>query len=77
MNNIEHVFLLTYRSVLKELSSSMSAATMNQSMYLSKVEMGETPGDSFSLDGLLPVLLFSDHSAKIVSSGMLFAASSD
>ena len=58
MNNIEHVFLLTYRSVLKELSSSMSAATMNQSMYLSKVEMGETPGDSFSLDGLLPVLLF-------------------
>ena len=58
MDNKEHIFLLTYRSVLKELSSSLSAATMNQSMFQSKVELGETTGDSFTLDGLLPVLFF-------------------
>ena len=58
MENKEHVFLLTYRSVLKELSSSISAAVMNQSMFQSKVELGEASGDGFSLDGLMPVLFF-------------------
>ena len=58
MDNKEHIFLLTYRSVLKELSSCISSAAMNQSMFLSKVELGETSGDVPTLDGLLPVLLF-------------------
>lgn len=58
MENKEHVFLLTYRSVLKELSSSISAAVMNQSMYQSKVELGESDGNTFSVDGLIPVLFF-------------------
>ena len=58
MNNKKHVFLLTYRSVLKELSSSIKGAVMNQSVYLEKVKLGEIPGDVPTIEGLRPVNLF-------------------
>lgn len=58
LNNKTHVFLLTYRSVLKELSSSIKGAAMNQSFYLDKVKLGETPGDIPTIDGLIPVSMF-------------------
>ncbi len=56
MENKEHVFLLTYRSVFKELVSSMNAATMNQYMYQAKVDLGELPGDVPTIEGITPVL---------------------
>ncbi len=58
MENKEHVFLLTYRSVLKELASSLRAATMNQSIYQSKIELGEVDDDAFTIDSLMPVIYF-------------------
>ena len=58
LNNQQHVFLLTYRSVLKELETSINAAVMNQSMFLKKVELGEVSSDAFSVDGAIPVLFF-------------------
>lgn len=58
LENPEHVFLLTYRSVLKELSSLIRGAVMNQSTFLNKVDLGEADGNGFSLDALMPVLQF-------------------
>lgn len=58
MENEQHVFLLTYRAVMKELAASKKAAVMNQSMFLSKVDLGEVSGDIPSIEGLMPVLFF-------------------
>ncbi len=41
MDNPEHVFLLTYRSVLKELVTRNRAAAMSYSVYIAKVNTGE------------------------------------
>lgn len=58
MENEQHVFLLTYRAVMKELAASKKAAVMNQSMFLSKVDLDEVSGDIPSIEGLMPVLFF-------------------
>lgn len=58
MNNKEHVFLLTYRSVMKELSTKIKAAGMTQSNFLAKVDLGEISGDVPTMEGLYAVQLF-------------------
>ena len=58
MQNEQHVFLLTYRAVMKELAASKKAAVMNQSMFLSKVDLGEVSGDVPSIEGIMPVIFF-------------------
>lgn len=58
MDNKEHVFLLTYRSVMKELSTKIKVAGMTQSNFLSKVDLGEIPGDVPTIEGMYAVQLY-------------------
>ena len=58
MDNKEHVFLLTYRSVMKELSTKIKVAGMTQSNYLSKVDLGEISGDVPTIEGIYAVQLY-------------------
>lgn len=60
MDNKEHVFLLTYRSVMKELSTKIKAAGMTQANYLAKVDLGEISGDVPTREGLYAVQLYAD-----------------
>ena len=60
MDNKEHVFLLTYRSVMKELSTKIKAAGMTQSNYLAKVDLGEIPGNIPTIEGMYAVQLYAD-----------------
>ena len=60
MDNKEHVFLLTYRSVMKELSTQIKAAGMTQANYLAKVDLGEISGDVPTREGLYAVQLYAD-----------------
>lgn len=60
MDNKEHVFLLTYRSVMKELSAKIKAAVMTQANYLAKVDLGEISGDVPTVEGLYAVQLLAD-----------------
>lgn len=59
MDNKEHVFLLTYRSVMKELSAKIKAAGMTQSNFLAKVDLGEISGDVPIIEGLYAVQFYS------------------
>ncbi len=60
MDNKEHVFLLTYRSVMKELSSKIKAANMTQSNFLAKVDLNEISGDIPTAEGIYAVQLYMD-----------------
>jgi len=55
MENKEHVFLLTYRAVLKELAILIGTSKMMQKAFLDKVKLGAVSGDVPSMEGLLPV----------------------
>jgi len=49
--NNEHLFLLAYRSVCRELHAIMEAAVKNQSVYRSRVERGVDAADATSAAG--------------------------
>lgn len=48
----EQLFLLAYRAVLKELHAQMERAAKSQSLYSEKIEMGLTPKNSITRDGI-------------------------
>ena len=54
-NNPQLLFLLAYRSVLRELHATMEGAVKVQSGYLKRVELGICPGDQPSEVGLFAV----------------------
>lgn len=56
MENIEHVFLLTYRAVLKEFATLIGTSKMMQKNFLEKVKLGVVSPDVPSIEGLLPVM---------------------
>lgn len=58
MDNKEHVFLLSYRSVMKELSTKIKVAGMTQSNFFSKVDLGEISGDVPTIEGMYAVQLY-------------------
>lgn len=58
MDNKEHVFLLTYRSVMKELATKIKAAGMTQSNSLAKVDLGEISGNIPTIEGMYAVQLY-------------------
>lgn len=58
MDNKEHVFLLTYRSVMKELSTKIKVAGMTQSNFLAKVDLGEISGEVPTIEGMYAVQLY-------------------
>ena len=58
MDNKEHVFLLTYRSVMKELSTKIKVAGMTQSNFLAKVDLGEISGEIPTIEGMYAVQLY-------------------
>lgn len=58
IDNEEHIFLLTYRSVMKELATKIKAAGMTQSNFLAKVDLGEISGDIPTIEGMYAVQLY-------------------
>ena len=58
MENEKHVFLLTYRAVMKELTASKKGAVMNQSMLSSKIKLGESNDKNPIIESLISVNLF-------------------
>ena len=56
LSNAEHVFLLTYRAVLKELATLIKTSKAMQRSYLYKVELGEVSGTEPSTEGIIPVI---------------------
>ena len=58
MDNKEHVFLLSYRSVMKELSTKIKVAGMTQSNFFSKVDLGEISGAVPTIEGMYAVQLY-------------------
>lgn len=56
LSNAEHVFLLTYRAILKELATLIKTAKAMQRSYLYKVELGEVSGTEPSTEGIIPVI---------------------
>lgn len=58
MDNKEHVFLLTYRSVMKELSTKIKIAGMTQSNFLAKVDLGEISREVPTIEGMYAVQLY-------------------
>lgn len=53
--NKEQLFLLAYRSVLKELHASISKALKNQIMYFKKAELGIISKDAPTPEGLFSI----------------------
>lgn len=51
IENSEHVFLLTYRAVLRETATLVGAARMAQNGYLKKADIGVISRDQPSLEG--------------------------
>lgn len=58
MDNTEHIFLLSYRSVMKELATKIKVAGMTQSNFLAKVDLGEIPGNIPTVEGMYAVQLY-------------------
>lgn len=58
MDNKEHVFLLSYRSVMKELSTKIKVAGMTQSNFFSKEDLGEISRDVPTIEGMYAVQLY-------------------
>lgn len=52
-NNPEHIFLMAYRSIAREMHASLHAASTIQATYLKRIELGLDPSDSPSESGLL------------------------
>ncbi len=51
----EHLFLLAYRSVLRELHACVTSAVKLQFAFQAKVDLALIPGDSPTADGMLAV----------------------
>lgn len=56
LNNTEHIFLLTYRAVLKEMATLISTSRMMQKAYSEKIELGFLKENEPCIEGILPVL---------------------
>ena len=56
LENEEHVFLLTYRAVLKELATLCGTSKMMQRAFEDKVDSGVIRGDIPTMEGLIPVM---------------------
>ena len=55
MENSQHVFLLTYRAVLRETATLVGAARMAQNGYLKKADIGVISRDQPSIEGYYAV----------------------
>lgn len=56
IENKEHIFLLTYRAVLKEFATLCGTSRMMQKAFQDKVNAGVISGDVPTMEGLLPVI---------------------
>lgn len=55
LNNKKHLFLISYRSVHRELHATMAAASKIQSTYLQRVDLGLDPADHPSEAGMTAI----------------------
>jgi hypothetical protein len=55
LNDQQQLFLLAYRAVLRELHATMEGAAKIQMMYLKRVELGLSPRDQPSKEGMYAI----------------------